>query len=141
MDKLKPCPFCGEEDDIHSYTDEVICGSCGCHVGSMHKTKEINAEIWNTRSQAEIDAYKQDLERTIAEKVEMQAEIDKLKSDIEIMIQKAASKHRPAYDEQQKRIMNMQAEIDELKCELTILLKLSTVNMTDDHVKRVNRLL
>lgn len=34
-----------------------------------------------------------------------------------------------------------QAEIDELKCELTILLKLSTVNMTDDHVKRVKKLL
>ena len=46
---LLPCPFCGEDDDLHAYTDEVLCGYCGCRVGSMGKTIAINTEIWNTR--------------------------------------------------------------------------------------------
>ena len=40
-----------------------------------------------------------------------------------------------------KNCHEAQNEIEKMKEELTILLKLSTVNMTDDHVKRVKKLL
>jgi len=52
---IKPCPFCGEDEDLHASVDEVICGYCGCHTGSMHKTIEINIEIWNTRDKRALD--------------------------------------------------------------------------------------
>jgi len=52
---LLPCPFCGENEDLHAYADEVLCGYCGCRVGSMHKTPEINAEIWNTRDNRAVE--------------------------------------------------------------------------------------
>jgi hypothetical protein len=40
---------------------------------------------------------------------EQDAEIKKLKADIVDMVQKAAAKHRPAYDEQQQRIAQLEA--------------------------------
>ena len=40
-------------------------------------------------------------------------ERDKLKSDIQEMVRKAASKHRPAYDEQQQRISVLTEERDD----------------------------
>jgi len=51
--KLKPCPFCGctQEDDLHVYDgDGVRCGNCGAFAGSMHKSSDIQAAIWNTRT-------------------------------------------------------------------------------------------
>ena len=48
--KLKPCPFCGEAEDLYATEHEVFCGGCGARTGSMCKTKEINAEIWNKRN-------------------------------------------------------------------------------------------
>lgn len=47
----------------------------------------------------------------------LQAENDKLKSDIRIMIEKAAAKHRPAYEEQQRRIAELEAENRQLRAE------------------------
>jgi NMD protein affecting ribosome stability and mRNA decay len=49
MSELKPCPFCGRDDDLHVTVHEVMCGNCGASVGSMCKTKEINIDIWNNR--------------------------------------------------------------------------------------------
>jgi hypothetical protein len=48
-EQIKPCPFCGCDDDLHATIHEVICGNCSASVGSMCKTEEINIEIWNTR--------------------------------------------------------------------------------------------
>ena len=50
IEELKPCPFCGCDDDLHATIHEVICGNCSASVGSMCKTIEINIEIWNKRS-------------------------------------------------------------------------------------------
>ena len=78
----KECPFCGEEDDLLLTVDEVLCGNCSCHVGSMHKTKDINAEIWNTRAeQTEIRKLTKLLDKqygTPCEQIRHQAEIDAL---------------------------------------------------------------
>ena len=41
--------------------------------------------------------------------------IAKLRGDIQTMVEKAASKHRPAYDEQQATIATQKQEIAELK--------------------------
>lgn len=47
MIDLKPCPFCGEADDLGDYRDvemcpEVICGNCGAYA---------HGDSWNTRQQ------------------------------------------------------------------------------------------
>ena len=47
--KLLPCPFCGEDDDLHVYDSGAGCGNCGANTGSMMKTIEINTEIWNSQ--------------------------------------------------------------------------------------------
>jgi len=52
---LLPCPFCGEDEDLHAYNDEVLCGYCGCRVGSMGKTVAINIDIWNTRDKRALE--------------------------------------------------------------------------------------
>lgn len=54
-DKLLPCPFCGqredlvfEEDNIHKTLITVCCNSCGCSIGYCGDREEA-ANIWNTR--------------------------------------------------------------------------------------------
>lgn len=49
LNKLLPCPFCGEDDDLEAYESGAGCGNCGAHTGSMMKTIAINTEIWNTQ--------------------------------------------------------------------------------------------
>ena len=67
MDKLKPCPFCGDEDiNISFYTNELTrplpagymyeCGSCGCEGPSFNvlgsydaKARRDAKEAWNRR--------------------------------------------------------------------------------------------
>ena len=42
--KLKPCPFCGEDEDLGDYPDgaypQVICGNCGSYA---------HYDTWNKR--------------------------------------------------------------------------------------------
>lgn len=47
--------------------------------------------------------------------IKLKAENQRLTRDIQIMVEKAADKHRPAYDEQQRRIMTMEDRIRELE--------------------------
>jgi len=55
MDKLKPCPFCGESKTIvgggitmkDSYA--ICCTGCGASVGEFHKP-EFAQIAWNTRA-------------------------------------------------------------------------------------------
>ena len=57
MAELKPCPFCGENENIDYRMnngtikgfDYVICQSCGAEVHALHKDKQCNAaiEAWN----------------------------------------------------------------------------------------------
>ncbi len=48
---LKPCPFCGTNDDLHVYDgDGVHCACCGAKTGSQQKSKEVQIKIWNVRS-------------------------------------------------------------------------------------------
>ena len=47
--KLKPCPFCGEDEDLYLSVHEVLCGNCGGNAGSFGKTEDVNNEIWNKR--------------------------------------------------------------------------------------------
>lgn len=58
-EKLKPCPFCGEKEDIdygiYNGTlkgfDYVQCQTCGATINDVHKGKYIAAEkLWNTRA-------------------------------------------------------------------------------------------
>ncbi len=49
--KLKPCPFCGENDDLWVSVHGITCGNCGARAGSQDKTEAISREIWNTRTQ------------------------------------------------------------------------------------------
>jgi Lar family restriction alleviation protein len=55
MEKLKPCPFCGEEkdlpfeqDNIHKHEIRVICNNCGCSSG-FSLSKNAAVKTWNTR--------------------------------------------------------------------------------------------
>ena len=51
----------------------------------------------------------------LAEKVgKLQAQVDKLNGDIRIMVEKAAAKYRPAYDEQAQTICKLQEQVDTL---------------------------
>lgn len=58
MTELKPCPFCGEADDIdygvYNGTlkgfDYVECQNCGATIDAIHNGKYIAAEeAWNRR--------------------------------------------------------------------------------------------
>lgn len=64
MDKLKPCPFCGEEAQI--FTDDemgylgntqylVKCGNCLCGTGH-YSNPEYAIEAWNKRVKDKEDA-------------------------------------------------------------------------------------
>ena len=59
MIELKPCPFCGEKDDIDYGVmggtmkgfDYVQCQNCGAEIHSIHNGKYIEAiELWNRRA-------------------------------------------------------------------------------------------
>lgn len=50
---------------------------------------------------------------------EKDSEITKLKNDIRVMVEKAAAKHRPAYEEQQQRIADLEWCLKETSDELT----------------------
>ena len=58
---LKPCPFCGEKDDIdYGVTagtmyglDYVQCQKCGAQITAAHRSKNIKIEAieaWNRRT-------------------------------------------------------------------------------------------
>lgn len=59
--KLKPCPFCGEEDDIdyglYEGTlrgfDFVQCQNCGAEIREVHNPNEYisAATLWNRRTE------------------------------------------------------------------------------------------
>jgi len=49
-EKLKPCPFCGEVDDLHPGMHFVRCGNCGATAGSDCKGESRNIKYWNTRA-------------------------------------------------------------------------------------------
>lgn len=57
--ELKPCPFCGEKEDIDygimtgtmQGFDYVQCQSCGAEIHAIHKGKYIDAiKAWNRRA-------------------------------------------------------------------------------------------
>lgn len=57
--ELKPCPFCGEKDDIDYGVmggtmkgfDYVQCQNCGAEIRSINNGKFIEAiELWNRRA-------------------------------------------------------------------------------------------
>lgn len=60
MDELKPCPFCGEKEDIDygifngtlKGFDYVQCQNCGAEIHAIHKAERfiVAAELWNRRS-------------------------------------------------------------------------------------------
>lgn len=51
----------------------------------------------------------------------LRAENERLKADIQYMVTKAATKHRPAYDEQQRVIMDLRADNERLTDELRLV--------------------
>lgn len=57
-EELKPCPFCGEKQDIDygimtgtmKEFDYVQCQTCGAEIHAIHKGRYVNAiEAWNRR--------------------------------------------------------------------------------------------
>lgn len=58
-DKVKPCPFCGEKENIDfgfctgtmRGFDYVQCENCGAEIHALHKDNKTIAamELWNTR--------------------------------------------------------------------------------------------
>ena len=57
-------------------------------------------------------------EIVVEEFSKLEAEIARLQEYIRVMVEKAADQHRPAYDEQQKRIMALTDEIERLEIAL-----------------------
>ena len=95
-EKLKPCPFCGENeqeysgrDDAQVCYDTVRCRNCGA-VGEHCSTKEQARECWNTRSvDKELDEMRKarkalwDLYTTTQQDIVIQGkEIERLKKKI-----------------------------------------------------------
>ena len=65
MSDLLSCPFCNESDDLHADSGVgVTCGNCGAFAGSMHKSKDTQISIWNTRAS---DSRIKELEGQLAE--------------------------------------------------------------------------
>lgn len=64
MDKLEPCPFCGD-DDIEHYADGgafvIQCGGCGIAGGIGGNINEATAR-WNTRATSAKDKRIAELE-------------------------------------------------------------------------------
>ena len=63
-EELKPCPFCGEKQDIDygimtgtmKGFDYVQCQTCGAEIHAIHKGRYVNAiEAWNRRESDETD--------------------------------------------------------------------------------------
>lgn len=54
----------------------------------------------------------------LKESEEQQKQIAKLENDIQQMIHKAAQNHRPAYDEQQRKIMKLEKVVEAAKASL-----------------------
>lgn len=61
-EELKPCPFCGEKQDIDygimtgtmKGFDYVQCQTCGAEIHAIHKGRYVNAiEAWNRRTSDE----------------------------------------------------------------------------------------
>lgn len=53
--ELKPCPFCGEAENIeygiYAGIDYVQCQNCGAEVRALHNCEWIAAEeLWNRRA-------------------------------------------------------------------------------------------
>lgn len=46
--ELKPCPFCGEKDDVIYYNGCVFCDACGAS-GPGHKARGFAVDAWNKR--------------------------------------------------------------------------------------------
>lgn len=63
MEKLKPCPFCGERTNLHVRRSEplhytsVVCDECGARVPVEYPTSDEDAiEKWNHRATETTDA-------------------------------------------------------------------------------------
>lgn len=52
--ELKPCPFCGEKEDLKARNGYgVCCGNCGAVAGSLYKATDVQIKLWNTRAEEE----------------------------------------------------------------------------------------
>ena len=55
-EKLKPCPFCGEREELCLLPDKhfysVNCEVCGT-LGPIGETEDIAVELWNRRAHDE----------------------------------------------------------------------------------------
>ncbi len=63
MLKLKPCPFCGEQEDVrvvragdHRSSTIIRCENCGCALESGEVGESIGKE-WNSRFSADLDYF------------------------------------------------------------------------------------
>jgi len=99
--ELKPCPFCGGNDlAVESATPDwsVACLNPACPVKPdcwIGFSRKQAVEGWNTRA--------------------LEAENAALLNQIQEIVRMAAEKNRPAYDEQQRVIMELREENAALK--------------------------
>lgn len=49
MTDLKPCPFCGNKDDLYADAGQVGCGNCGA-CSAYHGHQNVSITSWNTRA-------------------------------------------------------------------------------------------
>lgn len=75
MDKLEPCPFCGEKEDFETivfpdgsfiYSDAVViaCRKCGA-MGPLCSTEEYAVKYWNIRYKDAIEIANLTIENVI----------------------------------------------------------------------------
>lgn len=52
MPELKPCPFCGGEAKVQSFSHDrtVYCTDCNARVQKFFPTREEAIEAWNRRA-------------------------------------------------------------------------------------------
>ena len=58
MSELKPCPFCGNEDNLKRYDNGfdyywIECGDCGCCTEGKEGSEGNGIKNWNTRADSE----------------------------------------------------------------------------------------
>ena len=51
-EELKPCPFCGSEEEwLSNRGTYVTCGKCRSEGPLVMKEKESSIDLWNTRTE------------------------------------------------------------------------------------------